>query len=192
MRKLVRRLRWFRTSFREQLERIAAQSGVRYRLDERRLTAAFLDWLRAFEAQKPRSPRARRAYVGFAAGLMLQSLVRHAPLSVEALPEEADRTNPAYFWPEGYVYVAYCLTIRAAVLQQEFHEDLHTAPELHEIRSWWSFRENVEEDAELAIAFLDLFAGDVPNWSMPSFFCERQVRLAAPRFFRRTDDDRGG
>ena len=85
-----------------------------------------MEWVRAFDAQKPASPQDRRAYVGFAAGLMLRALIQQNPLSVVV----ADAGNPAYFWPEGYVYVAFCLNVRAAVLAQDFHEDQRLAPEI--------------------------------------------------------------
>lgn len=185
VRKSVRRLRWFRASFAEQTDKIAGETGVVYALDDQRLTAAFLDWLRAFEAQKPGAPDDRRAYVGFAAGLMLRTLLRHKPLTVTSIPEGADATNPAYFWPEGYVYVAYCLNVRSAVLEQDFHEGRRLAPALGEIRTWWSFRENVAEDPSLGIAFLDLFAGEEPDWVMPEAFHPRGVGLIAPRFYER-------
>ena len=74
----VRRLRWLRTAFAEQLAVIAARSGVSYRIDDRKLAAAFVAWLRRVEAQNPRDPERRRAYFTFAAGLMLQELVRTA------------------------------------------------------------------------------------------------------------------
>jgi len=185
IRKSVRRLRWFRTSFSDQIDKIAAETGVAYRLDGQKLAAAFLDWLRGFEAQKPGAPQDRRAYVGFAAGMMLRMLLRHRPLTATAQPEGADKTNPAYFWPEGYVYVAYCLNIRSAVLEQDFHEDRRIAPAFGEIRNWWSFRENVSQDPALGVAFLDLFAGDAPDWVTPDVFQSRDFGLMAPRFYDR-------
>lgn len=183
VRKAIRRLRWFMGSFREHVEQSAAASGVRFAVDEQRLTAAFLEWLREFEAQKPGRADDRRAFVGFAAGLMLRALIRNAPLRVLSKPEGVDPANPAYFWPEGYAYVAYCLNVRAAVLEQDFHEDSRIAPELSELRSWWSFKENVAEDPSLALAFLDLFAGEEPNWTMPEVFRAPDVRGIASRFY---------
>ncbi len=185
IRKSVRRLRWFRTSFAEQVEKIAAETGVDYALDDAKVAAAFLDWLRAFDAQKGGAAEDRRAFVGFSAGLMLRMLLKHRPLSATGRPEGADMSNPAYFWPEGYVYVAYCLNIRSAVLEQDFHEDRRVVPALGEIRAWWSFRENVSQDPSLGIAFLDLFAGEEPDWETPEVFQAKNLTLAAPRFYER-------
>ena len=182
--KAIRRLRWFARSFREQVAQSAAATGVQFAIDDARTTAVFIEWLRAFEAQKPAQPQDRRAYVGFAAGLMLRALIQQNPLSVIAMPAVADAEagNPAYFWPEGSVYVAFCLNVRAAVLAQDFHEDQRLAPELTELRSWWSFRENVAEDPSLSIAFLDLFAGEDPDWTMADVFRPAEARQIIARF----------
>ena len=180
--KAIRRLRWFARSFREQVAQSAAATGVKFAIDDARTTAVFIDWLRAFEAQKPANPQDRRAYVGFAAGLMLRALIQQNPLSVIAKPAVADAENPAYFWPEGYVYVAFCLNTRAAVLAQDFHEDQRLAPELTELRSWWSFRENVSDDPSLSIAFLDLFAGEDPDWTMSDVFRPSETGQIVARF----------
>lgn len=183
IRKTVRRLRWFKLSFHNEVDRISEETGVAFEIDEKRLAAAFVEWLRAFDAQKPTNPASRRSYVGFAAGLMLRTLITHKPVSVAAKPEGADDTNPAYFWPEGYVYVAYCLNVRSAVLDQDFHEEQKIAPELSKIQTWWSFKENIKEDSSLSIAFLDLFAGDKPQWTLPGFFRDEDVTAIASKFY---------
>ena len=57
-----------------------------------------------------------------------------------------------------------------------------TVRDLGDLRTWWSFRENVFEDDSLAIAFLQLFAGVEPNWTTPSLFNPHDAgpRIAAP------------
>lgn len=170
VRKTVRRLRWFKQSFNDQIAQISERTGITFAINEQAQAAAFVDWLRAFEAQKPTGSADRRRYVGFAAGLMLRSLIKHAPLSVSAKPDNANKEDPAYFWPEGYAYVSYCINVRAAVLQQDFDEATSIAPELANLRTWWSFKENVQEDSSLGIAFLDLFTGVDPQWEMPDLF----------------------
>jgi hypothetical protein len=180
----VRRLRWFIESFHKQAERTSAETGVSYAIDDETLTRVFVAWLRAFEAQKPDAPEDRLPYVGFAAGLMLRTLIDKGPVHATALPQGADSGHPAYFWPEGYLYVAYCLNVRALVLEQDFHEKQATVPELSEARTWWSFRENVAEDPSLAIGFLDLFAGEDPDWSTPDIFHPGRARRIARQFYR--------
>lgn len=187
----VRRLRWFIDSFRKQTERTGAETGVSYSIDDETLARVFVTWRRTFEAQKPDAPEDRLPYVGFAAGLMLKQLIDKAPVRATALPARADTTHPAYFWPEGYLYVAYCLNVRALVLEQDFHEKQATVPELSEARTWWSFRENVAEDPSLAIGFLDLFAGDDPDWTAPDIFQPSRIRRLAQRFYREVGPGEG-
>jgi hypothetical protein len=177
VRRAVRRLRWFKRAFHDQVQAIGAASGVRYAVDDARLGQVFVAWLRDFEAQKPSGADARRAYVNFASGLMLRHLIGANPLSARGIPVGSDASNPAFYWPEGYVYVAFCLNVRAAVLEQDFDETLALAPDLADIRAWWSFRENVEADPTLAIAFLDLFSGAEPNWGAPGLFYAEAPRL---------------
>ena len=186
IRRAARRLRWFKASFQQQVDAFSAESGVRFEVDSARLVQTFLDWLREFEAQKPHSPRARHAYVGFASGLMLRQMIKSQPLRVVSVPEGADTASPVYFWPEGYVYTAYCLNVRRAILEQDFDEARQISPEFGDLRVWWSFKENVSENSSYAISFLDLFAGETPNWRFPSvFFSAASAPVQLPRAGRR-------
>jgi len=189
--KAIRRLRWFIASFKDQVAETSQETGIRYDIDEATLTAAFLVWLRAFDAQRPQSAEDRRPFVGFASGLMLKTLIRKGPATATDLPDPSDPDDPAQIWPEGYLYVAYCLNMRALVLEQEFHETQAIVPELTEARTWWSFRENVDADPALAVAFLDLFAGGAPDWAMPDVFRKNQGRRTAQAFHARLADHSG-
>lgn len=168
LRRSVRRLRWFIASFRAHIDGVTEATGVPFEIDELRLTRAFVAWLRGFDAHKPGMAEDRRPYVGYASGLMLKHLIAEDPLRANGSPMQAQ--GPARYWAEGYAYVSYCLAVRGAVLLQDFNEDQQTAPILTEEPTWWSFRENVKEDPGLAVAFLDLFAGDPPDWFMPDNF----------------------
>ncbi len=192
VRKSAQRLRWFVKAFEAQLARIEAQTGNRFVLDHGRLSGVFLDWLAAFNAQKPEAPEDRPAYVGFAAGLMLKALIERAPLTLEARPEGAELDRPAWFWPEGYAYVAFCLNVRGLVLEKDFQAAQVLSADLDDPRTWWSFRENVAEDPALAIAFLDHFAGERPDWNMPDLFRGRRFRSFAPGYFDAIDADLNG
>ena len=166
----ARRLRWFLASFEAQLRSIERETGHRYGLDRAALSAAFVEWVRAFEHQKPADGDDRPRYVGFAAGLMLKVLIARAPLRLSVAGAGLASDDPARVWPEGYAYVSYCLNVRALVLEQDFNERGSVAPVLAEADAWRSFRENVMEDGSLAIAFLDLFAGREPEWTLPDLF----------------------
>lgn len=181
--KSAQRLRWFLAAFADQVQRTEAETGVAFRSDQAALTAAFVAWLQDFQAQKPADIAEKASYVGFAAGLMLRTLLRHAPVTVVSKPPDADDTHPACFWPEGYLYVAFCLNVRGLVLEHDFHDHQRPGDELGDRRVWWSFRENVARDPSLAIAFLDLFAGDDPDWTMPDQFRRGKAREIAGRFY---------
>jgi hypothetical protein len=170
VRRAVRRLRWFRTSFRDQLHELEAATGNRYVLDEQQLARCFAQWLQAFNGQKDLADHARYRFTHYAAGLMLRALVKEDPVSARSVPEDGDPNNPAYFWPEGYAYVSYCLNLSAAVVYQDFGERMRLDSSLQDIRTWGSFRENVRRDPAMAIPFLEKFAGLEPNWESPSLF----------------------
>ncbi|MEM8541649.1 MAG: hypothetical protein AAGF25_11910, partial [Pseudomonadota bacterium] len=91
-------------------------------------------------------------------------------LTIILMPKLVDEELPEYFWPEGFVYVTYCLNVRQAVLKKDFGVEIEQASALEELRTWWSFKENVAEDPNYAISFLDLFAGETPNWQFSGLF----------------------
>lgn len=174
IRHAARRLRWFAASFHQQVEILSADSGVAFEIDDRALARVFLAWLRRFEAHKD-DARDLRDFTHFAAGAMLRELIRGAPLRAVRLPPDADSANPAYYWPEGYAYLAYCMNVCEAVLLQEFDARVALAPELDDIETWWSFRETTREDSRWAIAFFDKLSGVEPNWDAPELFFARHA-----------------
>ena len=177
--KEAQRLRWLFGAFEHQQHVTEQETGFTYRTDRHDLASAFSDWLKDFEAQKPADSRSNAAYVGFAAGLMLRALIRHTPASVHARPKSVHENDPAHFWPEGYLYVAFCLSVRGQVLRSDYGERQHQSGKLSDLRTWWSFKENTSEDPSLAIGFLDLFAGCEPVWDFPQIFRARPTfRLA--------------
>lgn len=193
LRHQVRRLRWFRTSFRHDARLVAERYGVTLDVDDHRLTEAFLAWADVFSQEKANAGVDRRDFAFFTAGLLLRELLRARPVtarpsSAGAVPALApDEATPIVaFWPEGFLYTNYCLSVLGAVLEQEFGEALTLNAAADNLRTWWSFRENVEEMPSLAIAFLDLFAGNTPNWAMPDLALSRPaMRRAAARLVAR-------
>lgn len=167
----------------EQVERTSAETGNAFRVEKGALTEVFAKWMKAFEAQKPHRIEDKTAYVGFAAGLMLRTLIRIEPVDLISKPEGASEDNPAHFWPEGYLYVAFCLNIRGLVIERDYHGRQSVSEAHDDLQTWWSFRENVGENPELAIAFLDLFSGDKPNWNAPQIFQTERSREIMSGFF---------
>lgn len=187
LRKSAQRLRWFVDAFECQVRHTETRTGNLFSIDRGALARVFAQWLKAFKAQKPVQDSDKPAYVGFAAGLMLQTLIKHKPVALAKRPLGADQSRPAYFWPEGYLYVAFCLNMRGLVLATDFHFEQHLEQHpgdaLNEPRIWWSFRENVQEDPSLAIAFFDLFAGGEPEWTMPGLFRAGRIREFSGPFY---------
>lgn len=172
----VRRLRWFRRAFLEQMSSVSQETGIVFEVDTSQLGEAFFAWSKDFEEQTPELEEDKRRYVEFAAGLMLRNLIEKSPVHARQGNDVTLAATPAEFWAEGYAYLAFCLNIRDAVLKQTYGEVGTLSETIDELRTWWYFRENVAEDPALAIPFLEQFAGVVPNWVHPDNFWVRRTR----------------
>ncbi|GHA52196.1 hypothetical protein GCM10008927_16930 [Amylibacter ulvae] len=71
------------------------------------------------------------------------------------------------------------------VIKADFNHEQHPSAVVNDLRTWWSFKENVEQDSTQAIGFLDLFAGDQPEWTMRGLFKSGQINSVAKRFYTR-------
>lgn len=169
----VRRLRWFRSALRHQLDVLSDQTGVAYEIEDRRLAGAFVAWLRRVEEQKPDHPSHRRAFFDFAAGLMLQELLSKMPVRATLPPEGLRGQGPEHAWPDGFACTVFCINMLSAVKAQEYDQATEIAPDFFDARVWDSFRENVQEQASQAIGFLHLFVGGEPDWRTPMLFRQR-------------------
>jgi hypothetical protein len=171
----VRRLRWFREAFRRIGEKIAAENGLAVAIDTPVLTECFLNWIDRFSGQKSLAALDRRDFAAFAAGLLLKELLRTRPIRLRRLegsgPAVTKGPSAAIvdFWPEGFLYTSFCLCVLNAVHQQEFHKPLEVSPLIDDLRVWWSYRENIQEDVSTAIGFFDTFLGNMPNWHAPDY-----------------------
>ncbi|BCM19373.1 hypothetical protein [Mesorhizobium sp. J8] len=186
LRHRLRQLRWFRATFRSSAKVVSETFGVRFEIDEAKLTRAFLDWIDVMEAQKRFAAVDRADFIVFAAGLVLRELIRQSPArEVSGLTEmteteaNAGTAEIVRFWPEGFLYTNYCVSAILAVHEQEFG----TAPSIDkcadDLRTWWSYRENATEMPAYAVAFLDRFLGAEPNWITPDRAQSRQAMQRA-------------
>ncbi|MEK1853697.1 MAG: hypothetical protein AAAC48_17985 [Phyllobacterium sp.] len=180
LRHRLRRLRWFRMAFRKNAAVIAEHYGYHFAIDETKLTRAFLNWIETVEKQKSYSSIDRKDFIIFASGLVLKELITEAPAKVDGEPKHGDSQASEMqdiiaFWPEGFLYTNYCVGAIAAICEQEFG----VAPKIDacadDLRTWWSYRENVREMPGYAIAFLDKFLGAEPNWVMPNLASARSA-----------------
>lgn len=178
----LRRLRGLRTALLHQVEALSPRTGFAYELDDRRLAAAFVAWLRQVEEQKPADSADRRAFFDFAAGLMLRELLAKRPLRAHRVAPGDD--GPEQSWPEGFACTVFCINMLSAVLAQEYGDARHVAPEFLDARVWASFEENVREHSASAVGFLHLFVGREPDWITPTLF---RPRLGAPAALSRRD-----
>jgi hypothetical protein len=185
LRHRLRQLRWFRTTFRNSARAITARYGIRFDIDEKKLTRIFLDWVEIVNAQKSYAQLDRADFIVYAAGLALKELIRQAPAqAVDApSPNAAEPVLPVpeivRFWPEGFVYTNFCVCSIAVLFEQEFGE----APALDacadDLRTWWSYKENTAEMPSYAVAYLDRFLGAEPNWLAPDLPEERSAMRRA-------------
>jgi hypothetical protein len=167
----VQDLRWLRDSFRQGVDVLARRIDAEIEVDDGRSSLAFLSWSEKLSLQKGYSLYDRKAYCTFACGLLLADLIRTAPLRGTRAARPAHRSGlsaealaVAEFWCEGFVLTSFCASLLEAILRQEFQRAVTLAPVASEMRTWWSFRENANEEPARAIGFFDLFLGNEPHW----------------------------
>ena len=171
----VRRMRWFRAAFEAYVKAIGDRIGCTYQIDDAKLAAIFVRWLRAVESQKPSNRQDRHDFFEFAAGLMLRELTAVMPLVALSPPSKSAADSAATFWPEGYACTMFCLTVHSAAMEQEFKDKPQVSPVIEDLRHWWSFKENAQMGASFSVGFLLTLLGHQPNWMMPDVF---RVRLS--------------
>lgn len=176
----LRRLRWFRATFRANARAVAAAYGVRFDIDDTKVAKAFLDWVETVDANKELALVDRADFVRFAAGLALRELIRQNPAKaaspVQPGPDaDAKMAEIIRFWPEGFLYTNYCVSAISAIHEQEFGRAPAVDACADDLRTWWSYRENATEMPAYAVAFLDRFLGAEPDWVLPDNPRSRQA-----------------
>lgn len=152
----------FREGFAAGLIRLSGEAGGTLAPLPDRLAAAHAGWLAAMPPGASRVPRARFAHT--ACDALLQAALKAAPLvSWEPDPGQAGRplAAAARFWPDGIALYHYALELYAGLRAPH---RLQAHPEAMDLRLWWSIRENLAEDPALALPFLELLAGETPDW----------------------------
>jgi hypothetical protein len=171
------RFRMVAAAFHRNAELLLAGSAFSFEIDDEALARAFGEWHRSFAELKVQVQTDRRGQQIFAAGLMLMALFQHHPIAIRHRGIAVlHKTFPEAMtaWPDGYVYASYCLSVVAAVIEQEGLAVLQPAAMADERQFWSSFRENVQEDSRTAIGFFDLLCGLTPNWELP---LQRRVQV---------------
>jgi hypothetical protein len=187
----LRRLRWFRATFRASANAVASAYGLRFEIDDTKLAKAFLDWIETVETERRFAAVDRADFIVFAAGLVLRELIRQDPAKAVAPAQPAAAGDEKMaeivrFWPEGFLYTNYCVSAIAAIHEQEFAAAPAIAACADDLRTWWSYRENATQMPSYAVAFLDRFLGAEPDWILPDNPASRQAMRDA------LDAGRGG
>ncbi len=153
LRVAVRQLHWFKAAFHKHVALCGEAIACELAIDDVKLASAFVRWLDSVDRQKPKEKAERREFFQFAPSLVLRELVADMPIKVVCAPARIEPNSPAAFWPEGYVATTFCLTVYAATMEHEFHIDVPINQMVDDLRSWWSFRENANQDMDYAAAF---------------------------------------
>jgi hypothetical protein len=164
----ARKFRNVLKSFERNLHLVFADTGLAPHVDHAALATAFATWRTRFDATKHLADINRHDFVVYAAGLMLKELIAAKPLS--ALPTKDAPVNvnhPLARWPEGYAYTSFCLSVATAILKEMGAKDVLDEQLADDPAFWDSFRENVADSPENAVAFFDLVCGKEPNWDAP-------------------------
>ena len=168
--KSARHLRWFIKAFTDQVADVTQRTGIEFTVDNACLRQVFLKWVSRFEHQKPHIDPIAQFYITYPAAIMLQELILRNPLTAHSLPEDADKNQPAYFWPEGYTYVLLCMSVRSAVIEELLDIKTDKGANFNNINTWSSFKENVHEDPSTTIGFFQLFVDEEPHWESTNRF----------------------
>jgi hypothetical protein len=164
----ARKFRNVLKSFERNLQLVFADTGLAPHVDHAALATAFATWRARFDATKHLAEINRHDFVIYAAGLMLKELIAAKPLS--ALPTKdapVKAGHPLARWPEGYAYTSFCLSVATAILKEMGAKDVLDEQLADDPAFWDSFRENVVDSPENAVAFFDLVCGKEPNWDAP-------------------------
>jgi hypothetical protein len=165
----ARKFRNVLKSFERNLQLVFGETGIAPHVDHAALATAFATWRTRFDATKHLADINRHDFVIYAAGLMLKELIAAKPLST--LPEKGalpvDKNHPLARWPEGYAYTSFCLSVATAILDEMGSKDVMDERLADDPAFWDSFRENVADSPQNAVAFFDLVCGKEPNWDAP-------------------------
>lgn len=172
----ARRLRWFRAAFIRIVARVGEEIGCEFEIDEAKLTQIFVRWLEALDQQRPVVKEERAAFLEFASSLAFRELIAGMPARIKTKNFKNGDDVPAYFWPEAYACMVFCFTLHYAILKQEYDVNTNINPDVSNLRSWWSFRENARENKSFSAGFFQELLGHEPNWHIPEQFRYRLGR----------------
>lgn len=162
----IRRWTWFRGEFPPLMTKIA-QGGCQeasVSVDLRALARAFWRWVAVLDANRHYEPLDAVDFAHFSSGVLLAFLLQERPLR---LGEASNRSHEVRALTEAV------LTLLASWRAAQGAGELHVDAVDERSSRWTSYVENVAEDPNVAVAFLDLFTNGVPVWRFPMNLTER-------------------
>ncbi|MFK7854556.1 MAG: hypothetical protein AB8B79_10600 [Granulosicoccus sp.] len=182
----IRNLDWFVNTFESYSRSMETHIGRRFEIDEEALRLTYFDWIEQFDSD-PIKQYAKDDYwdcVDYIAALGLTGLIQKNPLSLSSDEFVGDQLDPdklvrlfglklqhvddipdiIEFWPEGFVYVCFCITFINNLELQKTGKTRRLNDEAFDLRRfWWTFKENVQEDDAAVVHFFDRIMGNDPT-----------------------------
>ena len=187
----VRHLRFFTRHISHAISSIAEHEALSARFDTSKAAHVFLDWVQHINQHKASAAINRRDYIVFSAGTLLTQLLARKAIDIRPQLGAVSAPKTTHddiiaFWPEGFVGVSYCLTVLDTIFNQEGMAPFTLQPCAYDLHTWWSFKENFEDNPWVAVAVLDHFIGQTPNWITPSVAASRPAMRPPARADNRT------
>lgn len=155
----------FREGFAISLAKLSTMTGDEIESDERALKAAHERWIsRLTSTRAGMRPRPARVSLAIASSLVEVLLTSgHVFTFWHKSQTQAGRSMDRLmdFWPEGIASFHYGLSFYGLLILPEPLEPPH---KIEDLSLWWSVKENLAEDIGMVAPFLELFAGQTPNW----------------------------
>lgn len=143
-----------------ELGRLAATGGAMLSADRGRMEKAHERWIgQPAMTERARGDEALTRSAELASAFLQQGPIVH----FEAAPDHARlRLGPLLaFWPDGVA--AFQLALRVYAAGRLPHE-IRPLPGIGDLPLWWSIRENLAEEPGLVQPYLQLLAGEQPEW----------------------------
>ena len=197
----IRNLDWFLETFEGYARSMETHIGRRFDIDEESLRLTYFDWIEQFESDAIKQ-YAKEDYwdcVDYIAALGLTGLIRQNPLRLSSdefvadqldanklvrlfglkLRNVSDIPDIIDFWPEGFVYVCFCISFINRLEQQKTGNVRRLNDEAFDLtRFWWSFKENAQEDESAVVHFFDRIMGNEPTPSRSNALEARRATKA--------------
>ncbi|MEX8495772.1 hypothetical protein [Sphaerotilus sp.] len=167
----IRTWRWFRVAVPSLMSDLALRisstepPGIEAVVEVLPLGRVFWGWVSVLDGLQRYEPLEPEDYAHFASGVLLVYLLREHPLQWQG----ASRSQEVLVLTQTAMTLlsTWLAMLRASPLSDQIIE-------VNEAQ-WSSYIENVTENADVAVAFLDFFTGREPRWQLPLILTERPL-----------------